>query len=243
MNLFKYLLDRLTEDRFNCLFCGDEMPPDAHGLCAECLKKIEKNNGPKCPKCSRPVYLADTYCDFCRDFHYDFDSAYAPLLYEGNCAELIKYSKFYGKRYVYKYLVEYLCESKKFDCDVVCAVPDYGKRRKSFAYLLAKRYAERNGVAYEELLIKTRETEKQHKLGKHERLKNLKGAFAAVDKNSIRGRKILIIDDVLTTGATMSECAAALKKGKPESVCCLCLAVTPQKPEHGMVADDGQGES
>lgn len=232
-NILKFLLDRLTEDRFNCLYCDDEITPNKYGLCDKCFEILEKNNGARCPYCSRQVYLEDTPCDFCRDEHPKFDKAYAPLLYEGRCGVLIRRMKFYGGRYGYKYMVEFLLdETNGMEFDVVCPVPVYGKRtEKDLAFMLAKEYAKRRELPFEELLKKTKKTPKQHKLGKAERLKNLKNAFELKDKTAIRGRKILMIDDIMTTGATLSECATAIKKGKPESVTGLCLAVTTLKKE------------
>ena len=232
MNLIKYILDRLTEDRFNCLYCNVEMPPDSHGLCERCKKLIGGNTGHRCAKCSRPVYVEGGVCDFCIENRQKFDRAFAPLLYDEDGEKLIKQMKFGSKRYGYKYMVQYLLEETEVpECDVVTAVPHYGRQRKDFATRLALEYAARRGLPFEWLLSKVKKTPTQHSLGKYDRLQNLKGAFEPIQKDDIRGRKILVVDDILTTGSTMSEIAGTLKKAGAQKVIGLTLAVTPKKAD------------
>ena len=235
MNPIKYILDRLTEDRYNCLYCNCEMAPDRYGLCEECKKEIGGNNGYRCIKCSRPVYVDGGACDFCIENEQSFDRAVAPLLYDEAGETLIKQMKFGSKRYGYKYVVAFMCDEAVPDCDVITAVPHYGRQKKDLATCLAMEYASRKGLPFEQLLRKVKKTPKQHSLGKYDRLQNLKGAFQPIQKEAIRGRKILIIDDILTTGATLSEMATVLKKCGAKEVYGLTLAVTPKKAE--VVAD------
>ena len=111
----------------------------------------------------------------------------------------------------------------KIDFDVAVPVPLSKKRFEKRGYnqsaLLAKVVAKELNIDFDERsLIKIKETEIQSKLHERERAKNLKGAFA-IKGDNLRGKRVLLIDDVRTTGATLDECTnTLLKKGKAKSV-------------------------
>ena len=107
---------------------------------------------------------------------------------------------------------------KKHDAsaaDLVVPVPLHPKRLSRRGYnqsaLLAEAFAERIGRLCDGTsLVRVRDTAHQSRLTGEERLKNLKGAFKVVDPSRIRGRTVVLVDDVMTTGATVGECSAAL---------------------------------
>jgi ComF family protein len=87
------------------------------------------------------------------------------------------------------------------------------------------------------LLVRTRATAPQVRLKFQARKENVRGAFAVAKPESVRGRSVLLVDDVMTTGATLSACAAALKKAGAAKVIALTLArATPQFPDNGDTA-------
>ena len=91
-------------------------------------------------------------------------------------------------------------------------------------------FAKRRRLCYRPgLLIKTRPTEKQHRLSAAERRTNLRGAFAA--SKAVRGKSILLVDDIFTTGSTVSECTAALHAAGAKSVSVLTALRTEDKTE------------
>ena len=104
--------------------------------------------------------------------------------------------------------------------DFAVSVPSFGKHPRMELFI--RDFAKRRGLCYRpELLIKTRPTEKQHHLSAAERRTNLHGAFAAGE--AVRGKSILLTDDIFTTGSTVQECCAALLAAGAESVSVLTV--------------------
>lgn len=114
--------------------------------------------------------------------------------------------------------------------DVVTSVPSGKRRQKERGYnpakLLGEKVAERLGLPYEELLFKLFETPHQSKISAKERRANVLGSFEVSDYKSVKGKTILLVDDVLTTGATISECAKMLLLAGAKNVYGVTLAKT-----------------
>lgn len=117
-----------------------------------------------------------------------------------------------------------------YDFDLCTFVPsakdDYKKRGYNQAELLAKDFCERTNLKCEELLVKNFSTEAQHNLSSAERSGNLLGAIDLKDGVDIENMRILLVDDIKTTGSTLNECAKNLLIGGAAEVFCLTIAVT-----------------
>ena len=144
--------------------------------------------------------------------------------------------KFYNKRFLHKYLVSFLIDEyldKAFNADIIIPVPmtEKGRKERGFSQteLLAKALSERLNIAYlADGVIKTKDTEHQAKLSGQMRAKNVQGVFKL--NADVKGKRVLIIDDILTTGATISEVARAVLRGKPLSVEGLTLSNAEYRP-------------
>jgi ComF family protein len=113
--------------------------------------------------------------------------------------------------------------------DLLVPVPLHLKRlrQRGFnqAHLLIRRWAKQDGIAFDGLtLSRSRWTEPQTALSRKERKKNIKGAFVVKHRETIRGKKIVLVDDVYTTGSTVNECARVLMKAGAALVDVLTLA-------------------
>jgi ComF family protein len=87
---------------------------------------------------------------------------------------------------------------------------------------LAKEVSRRSGIAVEELLVKVKETTPQKTLSKKDRMTNLIGAYRVLDEDACLGKRIILVDDIMTTGSTGSECTRMLEKAGAKEVFFLC---------------------
>lgn len=186
--------------------------------------------------CGRPSDLPGSYiCSRCRatlPWYDDFSkSAFA---YLEPVSQLINVFKFNGGVHLTEDFAEALERSfrKKHDAsavDTVVPVPLHPKRLMERGYnqsgLLAASFAKRIGRFCDETsLLRVRDTPHQSRLSGGERRINLKGAFRVPDPSFIRGRTVVLIDDVMTTGTTVEECTAALRKAGAYKVIPFVLA-------------------
>jgi ComF family protein len=175
-------------------------------------------------------------CTVCRESLANFDSAYSFGSYEGTLRQLIHLYK-YGKietlaRPLSEFLVRALPVEESFD--VVIAMPIHWRKRweRGFnqAELLARPIAKRYGLGLSSNLQRSRYTKPQAGLSETERRTNLKGSFQVQRPAEIAGKRILLVDDVFTTGATLRTAAETLKKAGARRVSALTLARVDTRP-------------
>ena len=193
-----------------------------------------------CPFCGRVVgkaLLCET-CEkelpYCREVRTGgFGRCAAPLYYEGAVREAILAFKFKGRLEVLEcfgsLMAQTAAEAFSGEFDAVTWVPVSKKREHERgydqAYLLAKETARHWGIEPVRLLRKTRNNAAQSGLSSAaERRGNVLGVYEAENIDKIRGAKILLIDDILTTGATLGECVRVLREAGAADVVCATLA-------------------
>ncbi len=229
--LFREFSEIFSAEDVRCMLCGRDIFDNETGLCDGCLGEVTFNGGKTCKRCGTPLSGLEEYCGNCNFGKVYFDKAYSAFVYERGIKTIIYSVKFGGRgslcRPLSKYLV-YVAHKNKLDFDLVCYVPmtktAEKRRRYNQARLLAQNFCDiLDKDCFSDALTKVKETERQEKLGRKQRLENLAGAYAA-DK-SVKGKKVLVIDDVKTSGATLNECAKALKKAGAVQVVGLTVAV------------------
>lgn len=197
-----------------CPFCR-RVILDSEDFCAECFQKL--------PQTPYERYAAGGW------------RCVAALPYKDEYAGAVKRLKF-GKKVscapplallLFK-AAEQTYELSSFDC--VSCVPMHKKelRRRGFnqSELIACAFSELSGIPFVELLEKKKIISPQHTLRRNLRAENIKGAFGAVDKGLIKGKRILLIDDIITTGNTLGECARILKKSGADTISCAAVCTT-----------------
>ncbi|MFA5146273.1 MAG: ComF family protein [Candidatus Omnitrophota bacterium] len=218
-----------------CALCGKDLDPlGRSGVCAACLHTVRRNPGPHCRKCGRSVQDGPGLCAECRTHHFHFEMARSACLYEGALKELIRLFKYKGRislgRTLSSFLIDLACEDKDLlgGIDTVTYVPVQEallrKREFNHSKVLAARLGDESGIPLADMLQKTRSTKRQNELSRAGRLTNLRGAFRAARRSAVSGKNILIVDDVMTTGATLDECAKTLLDAGAGKVRCLTLA-------------------
>lgn len=191
-----------------------------------------------CGGCGIPLEaIGVEQCGRCAAGEYDFDRARSFGAYEGSLREILHLFKYRGMRPLAAPLATRIAavlerEWTTAEFDAIVAVPLAAARRRERGYnqaeLLARELARRRGLPLlEEVCVRARPTQPQTGLTRAQRLENMRGAFAPGPRAALlSGRRILLVDDVLTTGATLSVCAHVLKKAGARSVAALTVART-----------------
>lgn len=242
--IFKLIGSSLAELCFPriCAGCGKINAQSAGFWCAGCLDEIPRISPPICPLCGSPFPDApdssDHLCGECTRSVFHFDGARSAVTHAGIVRDRIHQFKF-GRRLEWiPPLVELLQATYETwgisPPALVVPVPLHLNRLKERGFnqsgLLAGEFARKLGlrVSYD-MLVRKKWTEPQTRLNRTQRLKNVRGAFDAPGRESVRNLRILLIDDVFTTGETLSECARTLKKKGASEV--HALTVTRALPD------------
>lgn len=235
-SLLNTLLDAFFPPR--CAGC-DEWCREV--LCPFCLPKLRPIHAPLCDQCGAPfdplAYTAPI-CAACRAKPPHFLAARSAFHFDGPIRESIHRLKYREKKALAPRLVPLLVEAiaadqtlAGFAPQLIVPVPLHAARlrQRGFnqSFLLAAELGHSLGIPAVELLQRTRPTPPQVNLNRADRLKNVRGAFevkpAAFNKHGASGARILLIDDVFTTGATLGECARTLRKAGAGPICALTL--------------------
>lgn len=191
-------------------------------LCEKCLKAMSVIKGKTCCKCGDELFADVMICDRCKDFNFCFDKNVSFSKYDDISANIVKRFKYSSKKYYAKYIAELMAQNTKIFEEVDCLtfVPIGAKRRRERGFNQAEEIAKELSKIVDkevvEFLGKVGSEKHQAGLSQKERMENLKGSIVLIDENKskLKGKKVLIIDDVFTTGATLSECASVLKSEK-----------------------------
>lgn len=231
IELFKGLLRTLCPQR--CAYCGRVVSVNTYA-CEDCEKVLPRISGEICVSCGREK----AECS-CNGEKY-YGSVVAPLYYEGVVRKGIHQFKF---RNWYQHSAAYGIEmanavSERFPdkhFDFVIPIPmtkkSLNKRGYNQVEILADVLSQKLGIeCRKDILTKIYETDKQHTISHLLRKGNLTGVFDVSNPEFVKGKKILLCDDISTSGETFNECAKMLWLFDAEEVCCVCFALTkPRK--------------
>jgi len=220
-----------------CLVCNSRIDSKRQEpVCGNCWESVEKNLPPFCSLCGRHLNPDDTkLCPSCLNKKFNFDRAFCPCLYTGTIKKLIHEFKYSGKDYLgrplgsimntfirdYNLPMEYL--------DFIVPVPLHQSRLREREFNQAEILSRHIGKEFSkrvlsDCLIRTKATKTQTELGTFERLHNMEGSFEVKRPQMVKGANLLLIDDVMTTGATSNEAAKSLKKSGAAIVLVMALA-------------------
>ncbi|MBI4837753.1 MAG: ComF family protein [Nitrospirae bacterium] len=199
-------------------------------ICAECWDGISPYNGAICRICGKSLVSdASIECGGCITKKPVFKQARSFGLYDGTLKEAINLLKYHKIKRLSKPLSAIISTAEITGTDAVLPVPLYKKRLRHREFnqsaLLAKYLAGNMGVPLAMgCLVKVRDTMPQVGLSAQEREKNIKNAFEVRDKGFIQGKTLMLVDDVITTGATVRECSRQLKKAGAKYIYVMALA-------------------
>lgn len=201
----------------------------------------------RCPYCFAPIDSGELNCKECEKekngityFVYARGNfpCISPMPYAGVFANGIKAFKFKNRKQCAYQLAFPMAQAvaKSYaeqEFDVISYVPLHKEKQKERGYnqsqLLAKELGKILNIPVKELLVKTRKNKPQHTLKLKERAKNVQGVYKVVDASCVKDKKILLVDDIITTGYTLGECAKMLQKAEATSIHCVTFAVATVK--------------
>jgi ComF family protein len=210
-----------------CVGCGKE----GSFLCNSCLQSLPRIEPPVCSRCGRPQTKGEL-CRNCRDWQADIDGIRAPFRFDGVIRTAIHQLKYRNLRAIAPALAQLMSEylvNNPLDSDVLIPIPLHDKRLRERGYnqsaLLAKELGALMNLPVDETsLIREKYVLPQARTGSvEERRANVAGVFGCRGEG-LQGKRVLLIDDVATSGATMNACASVLKSAGALSVWGLSLA-------------------
>lgn len=235
----RFHLERLLQFLLpsQCYCCGKFLEESQQGICQDCLSKIRWIEPPLCTLCGVPFLsteIKNHFCGACLTGRKYFTMARALGVYEGTFREAIHRWKYEEKSYLTSFFGEKLVEG--FRCywnpdsfDLLIPVPLHPDRLRergfNQALLLVKALNRGTRIPYSKRLLRKKlPTTPQVHLSGGEREREVRGSFHIPRAEEIKGKSVLLVDDVYTTGATVNECSKVLLKAGAERVDVLTLA-------------------
>jgi len=244
-SMIEYIIEGILNFVFplDCKICEKPIRESkGYSICKDCFKTIELIEHPYCIKCGKPLLLTDFFiqnreilCLDCKRKKYPFEFSRSMGIYNKVLKKCIHLFKYYGEKKLAeplgKLMVNYLLKNNEFEkkLDLIIPVPlhknDFRKRGFNQSILLGRVIGNYFSIPVgEKVLIKKKLTPFQVNLSKKEREKNILKAFSVEKPEEIKGKNILILDDVFTTGSTVAECAKELKEARANKIYVLTLA-------------------
>ncbi len=216
-----------------CPVCDRAVAP-GELICPGCKGEFEVVKEPRCLKCGKHIGdEREEYCKGCRMTVHKFEKGRGVFAYQSVAGSMYRF-KYAGRREYARYYGEQIVKKlgtaiERWKPDALVPVPVHAARRRERGYnqaeALAREVGKRMGIPVESRLIKrVKKTLPQKLLDDRERQNNLKKAFK-IDRNDVKLKTVIIIDDIYTTGSTIDACAAILKRAGVEKVYFVTVAV------------------
>ena len=223
----------------NCPVCQTALDEADRGvICRICLGQVKFIEPPFCEQCALPYagqVTGETFrCGYCHGRFFNFSRAVAAVRAEGVGRAAIHLLKYHGAQYVVPHLAEWLVMAGRrwvdwSAADVIVPVPLYPRKERARGFNQARLLAEALGAAVGKPVLsravrRVKDTATQTKLGREERARNLRGAFAVRQVAAVTGQRVVLVDDVFTTGVTLDSCARVLRNAGAADVVALTVA-------------------
>ncbi|WP_373214345.1 double zinc ribbon domain-containing protein [Ruminococcus sp. 5_1_39BFAA] len=216
-----------------CPLCHQILKDPSRLICPACAKEIRPISEPRCFKCGKPVKEEEEYCVDCRIHPGAFRQGKGIFLYDSRMKDSLMKYKYYGRREYGRFFARAMYIYGKKDLerwkpDLLIPVPLYWRKQRmrgfNQAAYLAEQLSGYTGIPADcSLVKKVRQTKSQKKLDAAGRRKNLQAAFRVRER--VDGRRILVVDDVYTTGSTMDAMASCLLENGAEEIFFLTLCM------------------
>lgn len=246
--VFKYVLKEIKEiintilnyiypQNITCIICDNPIKlTNTYSLCKDCFKEIHFIlDG--CNKCGKPTIIHNLEreslldCSYCYNKSYYFDKSISCIEYNEISKKFVLDYKYKNKTYLCKYIAYIMKEKfemENIDVDYILFVPLHKKRQNKRGFNQSEKIAREFGklvnIPVLDCIERTKNTKQLYKLTKIERQNELKNGFQVKENISlIKNKKIIIIDDIFTTGSTVNEISKILKLNNIGHICILTL--------------------
>lgn len=227
-NIKNLFLENLFPSKFSCFNCGEEISNQSNDfcLCKSCFNKIKPIEF-ACKKCGEKLNSFTDYCLNCKESKRHFDKVVSVTIFDFVAKNLVYKLKYGNARYLADIIVKFMAEKFKEEnfknIDLILPIPLSEKRKKERGYNQAEELSLRlskilNIQHSSNIILRVKHTQTQTHLTKPQRKQNLLNAFKVENKEEIKNKNLLVIDDVITTGATFDEVAKVLKLNGAKSV-------------------------
>lgn len=218
----------------HCIICGNYLAPQERIVCDVCWENMSILPSLFCPACKNFLEEGNLFCRVCTERKNlcavrslgVFDSYYQKVIHGFKYQQKMTLGQRLGKRLGEKLIDDKLVS--RFDCIIPVPLHPARKRERGFnqSQILAQELSEATHIpALKKVLKRTRNTKDQTKLTPEERIQNVKGAFDLKDPETVKGKRIILVDDVITTGATLGECARVLSEAGAKQIMGATIAV------------------
>ncbi|MDD3168350.1 MAG: ComF family protein [Eubacteriales bacterium] len=230
-------LDLIYPSNIYCISCGniiDDSRP--YALCDTCVRTLKWANGRTCGRCGKPLQenYGPSLCTDCTDTEHSFEKGFTCVEYCAAERELLHRFKYKDKAYLGRKLAEIMFDRiriEELEPDLILPVPMFRRKVKQRGYnqaeVVAKCLANYMECSYAgKLLVRIVETEAMSGLGALGRRRNIQEVFSVPrDKtDQVTGKRILLVDDIYTTGSTADACASVLLEAGAATVFVLTFA-------------------
>lgn len=223
----KYLQKLFYPQR--CVCCDTLLGRKENGCCPACAAKLPRIIAPACMKCGKPVVSGgEEYCDDCRKYVHKFERGVAAFTYTGSLRGSVYRMKTQNRRDYLEFFGQEMVRAlqpvlRMWNPQLLVPVPMHPKKKRRRGYnqaeLLAEEIHRLTGIPVERSLVRCiRQNTDQKTLDRRKRKKNLEGSFLAVRNLPEEVVRVLIVDDVYTTGSTVDEIAAVLRRAGAKKI-------------------------
>ena len=238
--VIKIIINYIYPRNITCIICDNPIKlTNSYSLCKDCFKEL-KFILDGCNKCGKPIVNRSLEreslieCNYCFNKTFYFDKVISCIEYDEISKKLILDFKYKSKTYLCKYIAYLMKERMLLEdikVDYILFVPLHKKRIRERGFNRSEKIANKLGeflnIPVLDCIDRVKNTKKLYKLNKEDREKELKNGFKIKENiNLIKNKKVILIDDIFTTGSTANEISKVLKINSADSICIFTLLTT-----------------
>ncbi len=225
-----------------CPVCRDVVTPKGEMICPDCRERLQYVKEPMCMRCGKPIASEqEEYCADCRRRTYQYERGFAVFVYDDVMQRAVADYKYYNRKEFAEFFAAEMAtvfrkRLKHLGAEGLVPVPVHAARKRYRGYnqaeVLCRELSKRIGLPVLDILVRNRKTAPQKELDASERLHNLESAIV-LNTETLQDRKlpkrVLLVDDIYTTGSTAQACTGVLTRGGVNKVYVFSLCIGTER--------------